>query len=365
MSGLQARLHLALGEFALDVELVTPARGVTGIFGASGSGKSTLLRCVAGLARASDGFLSVNGEIWQDEASGAFRPPHERACGYVFQDANLFEHLSVRGNLAYGYRRVPAAERTLEFDQTVSMLDLAPLLERRPAGLSGGERQRVAIGRALLSSPRLLLMDEPIASLDAGRKGEVLYYIERLRDQLRIPILYVSHAIEEVVRLADTMVLLSGGKVLASGRVAELASRLDLRPHLGRFEAGSVIEVTVAEHDLEYGLATLRFDGGELRAPDVESLAGARLRVRIRARDVSLALSAPRDASFLNVLAGKVKEIGGGDQPSVDVAVSVGSATVVARITRKSVAALGLAPGRQVYALVKSVAIDRHSVGYS
>lgn len=365
MSGLSARFRMQQGDFSLDAELSVPARGITALFGASGSGKTTVLRCIAGLSRPSRGFLAIDGETWQDDSRGIFLPPHRRACGYVFQEASLFPHLSVQDNLLYGFRRVAASSRKVPFDETVSMLDLEPLLGRRPQGLSGGERQRVAIGRAVLSSPRLLLMDEPIASLDTARKVEVLYYIERLRDQFRIPIVYVSHAIDEVVRLADTMAVLSAGKVLACGSVTALASRLDLRPYLGRFEAGTVIEATVAAHDLAYGLATLRFDGGEIQAPDVESLVGARLRVRIRARDVSLALSAPSDASFLNVLAGTVKEIGSGDGSSVDVSVTVGAAVVVARITRKSVGSLGLAPGKPVYALIKSVAIDRHSVGYA
>lgn len=365
MSDLQARFQMKIGAFALDAQLSVPARGITALFGASGSGKTTLLRCIAGLARASEGFLSVNGEIWQDEAHGVFVPPHRRACGYVFQEASLFPHLTVRGNLQYGFQRVPAALRKVDMDDTIAMLDLAPLLGRDPHGLSGGERQRVAIGRAVLSSPRLLLMDEPIASLDTARKSEVLYYIERLRDQLAIPIVYVSHAIDEVIRLADVMAVISEGKVVATGGVIDLAARLDLRPYLGRFEAGTVVETTVAAHDLAYGLATLRFDGGEIHAADVQALVGERLRVRIRARDVSLALSAPRDASFLNVLSGTVKQIGSGEGSGVDVAVAVGSATVVARVTRKSMDALRLAPGKPVYALVKSVAIDRHSTGYA
>ncbi len=365
MSVLEARFRMRYGEFTLDADLSVPARGVTGIFGASGSGKTTLLRCMAGLARAAEGFFAIGEEVWQDDTQCCFLPPYERSCGYVFQEASLFPHLSVRQNLYYGFRRVPKALRKVPFDETVTMLDLAPLLNRRPQGLSGGERQRVAIGRAVLSSPRLLLMDEPIASLDTSRKAEVLYYIERLRDQLAIPILYVSHAIDEVVRLADTMAVMSAGKVLASGAVTALSSRLDLRPYLGRFEAGTVIETTVVTQDLIYGLATLRFEGGELQAPDVESLVGERLKVRIRARDVSLSLSRPSDASFLNILAGTVMEVGRGEGPSVDVSVAVGSAVVVARITRKSVDALRLEVGKPVYALVKSVAIDRHSVGYA
>lgn len=365
MSVLKASFRMHYGEFALDAELSVPARGVTGIFGASGSGKTTLLRCMAGLTHAAQGFLAIGEEVWQDDARHCFLPPHERSCGYVFQEASLFPHLSVRQNLLYGFRRVPKALRKVPFDETVTMLDLAPLLDRRPQGLSGGERQRVAIGRAVLSSPRLLLMDEPIASLDTSRKAEVLYYVERLRDQLAIPILYVSHAIDEVVRLADTMAVMSAGKVIASGAVTALASRLDLRPYLGRFEAGTVIEATVVAQDLKYGIATLRFEGGELQAPDLDSLVGERLRIRIRSRDVSIALSRPSEASFLNVLTGSVMEISGGEGSGVDVSVAVGSAVVVARITRKSVDALHLEAGKPVYALVKSVAIDRHSVGYA
>ena len=365
MSGLRVRIRLPLGGFALDFDMSVPARGVTALFGASGSGKTTVLRCIAGLVRPQEGFVALDGACWQDDSRGVFVPAHERACGYVFQEASLFPHLSVLGNLKYGWRRAPAGERRFTIEQTVELLGIGPLLGRRPSSLSGGERQRVAIARAVLASPRLLLMDEPIASLDASRKGEILHYIERLRDAMQIPIVYVSHAIDEVVRLADTLVVLSGGKAVACGSVIELAARLDLRPHLGRFEAGAVIEATVAEHDLTHGLARLRFDGGELYAPDVEALAGERLRVRIRARDVSLALSAPRDASFLNVLPGVVAEVGSREGTSVDIGVAVGSATLVARITRKSVDALGLAPGKPVYALVKSVAIDRHSVGYA
>ena len=363
--GLQARLGLQLQEFSLAAELFAPARGITALFGASGSGKTTLLRCLAGLRRAPDGYVMLDGECWQDEARGIFVAPHQRACGYVFQEASLFSHLSVQRNLEYGYSRVPSGARHVDFAHTIEMLGLGPLLDRRPAGLSGGERQRVAIARALLASPRVLLMDEPLASLDAARKGEILHYIERLRDELAMPIVYVSHAIEEVVRLADTMVVISGGRTVASGAVASLASRLDLRPHLGRFEAGAVIETTVAEHDLAYGLTRLSFEGGQIYAPDVAALAGERVRVRIRARDVSLALSAPRDASFLNVLHGVVAEIAGEAGASVDVSVALGATNIVARITRKSVATLGLTPGKPVYALVKSVAIDRHSVGYA
>jgi len=361
---LELDIGLTLGTFALEAKLESDA-GVTALFGRSGSGKTTILNAVAGLVRPRRGRIRLDGATFFDDAQGIHLPPQRRRVGYVFQEGRLLPHLTVRQNLLYGRFFTPAAERRAELDPVVAMLDLAPLLPRRPHDLSGGEKQRVAIGRALLASPRLLLMDEPLASLDAGRKGEILYYIERLRDETRIPIVYVSHAIDEVVRLADTVALVSEGRIRATGPVAEMAGRLELRPYLGRFEGGAVIEATVAGQDLDMGLARLVFPGGELYAPDVDALPGASVRVRIRARDVALALSKPEDASFLNVLAGTVTAIGDGVGASVDVQVAVGGTPLIARITRKSRAALGLAPGKPVYALVKAVAIDRHSVGYA
>ena len=356
MSVLHARLRLPLAGFVLDVELQVPASGVTALFGPSGSGKTTLLRCIAGLARAPDGFVTFEGESWQDEARRAFVPPHRRACGYVFQEASLFPHLSVLRNLEYGQNRVPAAERRLAFDQTVELLGVAPLLDRNTEKLSGGERQRVAIARALLASPRLLLMDEPLASLDAARKGEILYYIERLRDELHLPIVYVSHAVDEVVRLADRVVTLAQGKVTAAGSVQET---------IGRHEGGAVIDAVVAEQNLTWGLARLEFPGGELFTPEIDALPGERVRVRVAARDVALSLTRPADSSFLNVLACSVAAIGPGDGPSVDIQLDAGGTPLLARITRKSAAALGITLGTRVHALIKAVAVDRHSVGYA
>jgi molybdate transport system ATP-binding protein len=349
---LAVRLQLAQGAFRLDAAFET-ARGLTALFGPSGSGKTSVLRCLAGLARAPGGFVAVEGECWQDEARGWFVPPHQRACGYVFQEASLFPHLSVRRNLEYGWKRVPAAARKVAFDDTVALLGIAPLMSRMPLNLSGGERQRVAMARAVLASPRLLLMDEPLASLDEARKGEALYYIERLRDELALPMVYVSHAFEEVVRLADTVVMMAEGKVTAAGPLA------------GLLQSESVIQARVAEHDLAWGLTRLEFAGGALYASDVDALPGERLRVRIRSRDVSLALSAPRDASFLNVLAATIREIGGEHGASVDVQLDLAGTPLTARVTRKSAAALRLEPGRPVFALIKSVAIDRGSVGYA
>jgi molybdate transport system ATP-binding protein len=361
---IEADVALRLGAFALEARLESDA-GVTALFGRSGSGKTTLLNCIAGLARPERGRIRVGEAVFFDSAAGIHLPTQRRRIGYVFQEGRLLPHLSVRQNLAYGRYFTPAAERYADFDRVVALLDLAPLLARRPHHLSGGEKQRVAIGRALLASPRLLLMDEPLASLDAGRKGEILYYIERLRDETRLPIVYVSHAIDEVVRLADTVALISDGRIRASGPVSQMAGQLELRPLLGRFEGGAVIEAKVAEQDLDMGLARLVFPGGELYAPDVDALVGAPVRVRIRARDVSLALSRPADVSFLNMLAGTVVALGEEAGASVDVQLDVRGTPLIARVTRKSVAALGIAPGKPVYALIKAVAIDRHSVGYA
>ena len=356
MSRLHARLRLPLTGFVLEADIQAPASGITALFGASGSGKTTLLRCIAGLARAPEGFVSFEDEIWQDDARRIFVPPHQRSCGYVFQEASLFEHLSVLRNLEYGQKRVPPAARRLALDQTVELLGIAPLLARRPGNLSGGERQRVAIARALLASPRLLLMDEPLASLDATRKGEILYYIERLRDELSLPIVYVSHAVDEVVRLADRAIMLAQGKVTAAGSVQET---------IGRHEGGAIIDAIVAEQNLEWGIARLEFEGGELFTPDINSLPGEKVRVRISAREVAIALSRPTDSSFHNVLACTVVALSPGEGASVEVHLNARGTPILARITRQSASRLRLAPGAEVWALVKAVSLDRHSVGYA
>ncbi|MGE0876850.1 MAG: molybdenum ABC transporter ATP-binding protein [Burkholderiales bacterium] len=361
---IEAGLIRRIGAFELDVAFASDA-GITALFGRSGCGKTTILNFIAGLSRPDRGRIALGDRVLFDSARGIDVPAPERRIGYVFQDGLLLPHLSVRQNLVYGRFFTPHAERWAKFDAIVGLLGLEPLLARRPHRLSGGERQRVAIGRALLASPRLLLMDEPLASLDTPRKAEILYYIEYLRDELRIPLVYVSHAIEEVVRLADRLIVISAGKALAAGTVTELSARPELRPFLGRHEGGAIIETRVVDQDLANGLARLEFAGGTLYAPDVDALPGERLRVRIRARDVSLALSAPRDASFLNILSGTVSAIEDHPGASVDVSVDLNGTIVLARITKKSLAALGLAPGKPVYVLVKSVAIDRHSVGFA
>jgi len=353
-----------LDAFRLEAAFSCDA-GVTALFGRSGCGKSTVLNLVAGLLRPERGRIAIGDRVLFDSAAGVDLPPERRRIGYVFQEGLLLPHLNVRQNLGYGRYFTPAPERWAQFDRIVALLDLAALLERRPRHLSGGEKQRVAIGRALLASPRLLLMDEPLASLDAGRRGEILYYIERLRDEVGVPIVYVSHEIEEVVRLADHMVLLSDGKVAASGEVHNLMGRIELRRLIGRYEGGAVIEARVSAQDLDSGLARLSFAGGELLAPDVDALVGETLRLRIRARDVSISLERPRDISVLNCLAGRVVEVGAEPGSSVDIRIDVSGTPILARITRHSAARLRLAPGQEVWALVKAVSLDRHSVGYA
>jgi molybdate transport system ATP-binding protein len=360
---LEVDIGLRLGAFSLEARFASDAP-VTALFGRSGSGKTTVLNAIAGLLKPERGRIAVGETVFYD-GDGAGMPVQQRRVGYVFQEGRLLPHLSVRQNLLYGRFFTAEAERYADFDRIVRLLDLEHLLARRPHGLSGGEKQRVAIGRALLASPRILLMDEPLASLDTPRKAEILYYVERLRDEVRVPIVYVSHAIDEVVRLADTVVLISEGRVAGAGTVAEMAGRLELRPYLGRFEGGAVIEVRVAAHDLDWGLTRLDFPGGSLYAPDVDALVGEPIRVRIRARDVSLATERPQNLSMQNVLAATVRAVGEGNGASVDVQVDAAGTPIIARVTRKAVAELRLAPGKRVFALIKAVAIDRHSVGYA
>ena len=361
---LELDVRLRVGAFLLDAAF-SAGPGITALFGRSGAGKTTVLNVIAGLARPQSGRVVVDGRRLYDSADGIDVPPHQRRVGYVFQEGRLLPHLTVRHNLTYGRFFAHEAAPVLTIDQAIQLLGIGHLLERRPAALSGGEKQRVAIGRALLAAPQLLLFDEPLASLDAPRKAEILYYVERLRDEVRVPIVYVSHSLDEVVRLADTVVLMSEGKVLATGPVAEMAGRMELRPYLGRQEGGAVLEAQVAAQDLDNGLARLEFAGGALEIPDVEALVGEQVRVRVRARDVSIALARPTGLSIRNVLAGTVVALGEEEGPSLDVRLDVAGTPLIARITRKSAAELGLRPGLEVFALVKSVSIDRRSVGYA
>src|SRR5512146_1124482 len=291
MSWMRVHFKMRRDGFALDASFSAPPAGVTALFGPSGSGKTTLLRCIAGLERA-QGSLHVNGETWQDEKT--FMPVHKRPLGYVFQEASLFSHLSVRANLEYGLKRIPPAERKVPLEQVVEWLGLGRLIERNdPSQLSGGERQRVAIGRALLTSPRILLMDEPLSALDTTSKQEILPYLERLHRELEIPVLYVSHALDEVARLADHLVLMDKGKVIASGALGETLARLDL-PTAHFDDAGAVIEAAVAQHDEAYHLTRLDFAGGHLWVSKVDQPFGTRMRARVLARDASIAMQAPQ-----------------------------------------------------------------------
>lgn len=350
---IEARFRLDWTGFSLDVDLALPGRGVTALFGHSGSGKTTLLRCVAGLEKAQGGRLRVGGEVWQE--NGHFLPTHKRALGYVFQEASLFPHLTVRNNLAYGLKRAGAGKVSL--DQAVELLGIGHLLERKPDRLSGGERQRVAIARALALSPKILLMDEPLAALDHDRKQEILPYLERLHDELEIPVLYVSHAPDEVARLADHLVALEGGRVVAQGPLAETLARLDLPIRLGE-DAGVVIDAVIGARDEAWHLIRADFAGGGLWVRDTGLAIGHRVRVRILARDVSLALAHQQDTSILNMLPGTVSGIADDSHPALSlIRVETGGTPIVSRVTRRSAAALGLAPGKPVWVQVKAVAL--------
>ncbi|MGB3721075.1 MAG: molybdenum ABC transporter ATP-binding protein [Hyphomicrobiaceae bacterium] len=358
---LAVKIRHRLGNFLLDADFETSG-GLVALFGRSGSGKTSIVNTIAGLIRPEHGRISIGDVTLVDTERNVFVPCHRRRIGYVFQESRLFPHLTVRQNLLYGRWFAPKSERREDFDAVVELLGIGGLLERWPAGLSGGEKQRVAIGRALLSSPRALLMDEPLASLDEARKEEILPYIERLRDHSRMPIVYVSHSIAEVTRLASTVVLLSEGKVVAVGPVSDVMQRLDLFPLTGRAEAGAIIEAVVERHDTEFGLTELCSRAGRWRLARLEVPVGARIRLRVRARDVILARSQPSDVSALNVMAGTVAEIRHGDGPIVDVRVNCNGENIIARITRYSLERLSLAPGAPVFALIKTVALDRRSL---
>lgn len=355
--GLRIALQRSYSGFGLKVDLRLPGRGVTALFGHSGSGKTTVLRCVAGLERATSAFVSVNGQIWQDDASGAFVPVYKRALGYVFQEASLFPHLTVRKNLDYGQRRVPAASRRVSFDQAIDLLGIEHLLDRAATGLSGGERQRVAIARALLTSPDLLLLDEPLAALDLKRKKEILPYLERMHDELETPILFVSHSPDEVAQLADYLVLMEEGSVVADGPLLETLARLDL-PAAFADDAGVVLDTVIGEQDDVDNLTRLDFAGGSLYVGERPAPVGRRVRCRVHARDVSLTLERAEDTSILNILSAKVVGVGRTEIPGhVLVRLVAGGTPFLARITQRSCHKLGIEPGLPVWAQIKAVAL--------
>ena len=353
MHSIDARFRIDWPGFTLDVDLALPGRGVTALFGHSGSGKTTLLRCIAGLECAPLGILKVNGEIWQNDSQ--WLPTHKRPIGYVFQETSLFPHLTVLNNLRYGMKRTAAAQR-LSLDLAIDLLGIGTLLDRKPDRLSGGERSRVGIARALAVSPRLLLMDEPLAALDLKRKQEILPYLERLHDELDIPVLYVSHAPDEVARLADHLVLLDDGHVVASGPLSETLARADLPPAFAD-DAGVVLATTISVHE-DDNLTQLDFVDGSLHVGLRKEAPGSRLRCRIHARDVSIALEKPRASSIVNILPATISAIAVTDTPGhVLVQMHVGSTPLLARITERSQRELGIAPGLPVWAQIKAVAL--------
>ena len=356
---LKARLQLDYPGFDLDVDLRLPGRGVTALFGPSGSGKTTCLRCFAGLEKFAKGYIEINGEVWQDSSAQIFVPTHKRAIGYVFQEASLFAHLTVRGNLDYGWQRISKSGRQVQRDVACELLGIGHLLDRRPANLSGGERQRVGIARALLTSPRLLLMDEPLAALDSLRKREILPYLERLHDELEIPIVYVSHAHDEVARLADHLVVLDQGKLRASGPLAETFARLDLPTALSD-DAGVVVEGRVCGFDANYQLLSLKLPNSQLmvRVAHAALPMGSRLRFKVQARDVSLSLRGDEPSSILNRLPVTVTDRVIADNAAhVLVRLDAAGTALLARITRYSSDLLELAPGKVLWAQIKSVAL--------
>lgn len=352
---IKARFKLVRADFTLDVDLTLPGAGVTALFGHSGSGKTTCLRAMAGLEAAHPGHFAIGEVTWQDDERAIFLPTHQRAVGYVFQEASLFPHLSVRANMAYGQHR-SSEPPPLSLQEAASMLGLEHLLERMPAQLSGGERQRVGIARALLSAPRILLMDEPLAALDLKRKQEILPYLERLHHELAIPIIYVSHAPDEVARLADHLVLLDQGRCIASGPLNDVLARIDL-PAIFADDAGVVLEMQVVAHE-DDGLTRLAFAGGEIFVSQRQETLGTRLRCRIHARDVSLALTPPLQSSILNCVSATVVDLADTDTPGhMLIRLDATGSPLLARITRRSAERLGIRPGLALRAQIKAVAL--------
>ena len=348
---LKAAFKVDYPGFNLDIDLQLPASGITVVFGPSGSGKTTLLRCLAGLEKS--GKMEIAGQVWQNE--NIFIPVNRRAIGMVFQESRLFPHLKVRDNLLYGYKRTPVNSRRLHLEDIGRVLSLEKLLERSIDKLSGGEKQRVALGRALLTSPKLLLMDEPLAALDAQRKTEIIPFIRKVEKELSIPIIYVTHSMSEVLQLVDTMVILKDGKVVKYGPVGKVFSDIQLRESIGDEHSGAVLDTTVLEHDTDYGITRLDFMGQELSVPIQDISPGQVLRVHIHSKDVSLATQPPEGlTSVLNILKTKVRKIGENVGYSVDIELDAGR-PLLATITRKSLSNLNLRPGQSIYAYIKAI----------
>jgi molybdate transport system ATP-binding protein len=343
--------------FEFDVAFSVERSGITTLFGPSGVGKTTIVNAIAGLFRPTQGRIVLGGEVVFDSATGVFVPPSARGAATVFQDSRLFPHMNVKDNLLFGWRRAKTRAAQSEIDRVLNLLGLAVLLERRPAKLSGGEKSRVALGRALLASPRLLLLDEPLAALDASRKAEIMPYLERLRDDARIPMIYVTHSLDEVTRLADNLIVLKQGRIVAQGSVFDLLPSIEIET-LGREGAyGAIFPARVSEHRGD-GLTALAFDGGVLMVPQIDRPVGAPLRVRLRAEDIMLAQSEPLAISANNIIPGIVAAVRNTGRTHADVQLICGNTKLVARITQASAARLAIAPGQSLFAVIKSVIVD-------
>ena len=361
MNRLIGQFDLDLGLFHLQASLDVPLQGVLAVLGVSGCGKTTLLRCLAGLERSITGYMKYGEMLVQDESKNIFIPFHQRSVAYVFQEPRLFPHLSVLGNLKYGEKRHSSASRIFSFDDVVQVLGLEHLLSRLPGKLSGGEQQRVAIGRAVLTNPNLLLLDEPLSSLDGARKAEVLPFLQRLTKEFRVPMVYVSHSLQEVLQFADSILLLKAGAVMACGPLSEIFSRFDLREALPVQEVGAVLETRVVGHEPEFGLTRVECFGRSLYVSKQDLPLGSTLRVQIHSRDISLSIREKREeTSVLNVLEGTVLECRQSieDEYSVDVKIDVGS-PLLANVTKKSFAQLELSVGQRIFASVKTVALSQ------
>ncbi len=359
----EVSLRHRVGTFDMAADFAT-GDGITALFGRSGSGKTTLINMIAGLMRPNAGRIRINDRVLFDSEAGTDIAPHRRRIGYVFQEARLFPHLSVEQNLKFGAFFAGSRDRAA-FDRVVSLLGISHLLKRRPLHLSGGEKQRVAIGRGLLARPDILLMDEPLASLDEDRKAEILPYLERLRDEAAMPIIYVTHAVPEIARLATSVVLIADGRTIASGSASEILGRLDLLPFTAQDEsgAGALIEATIDRHEPADQLTILTSPLGELRIPALNASVGTHLRLQIQARDVMLSLSRPTDISALNIVACRIRDLFEDAGGMVNVDLEHAGAHFLARVTPKSTRHLVLCPGKEVYAIIKSVAFDRRHVG--
>ena len=352
---LAIRLRHRFPETVMDIAFEVPSPGVTVLFGPSGAGKSTTIAVAAGLLRPDSCRVAVDDQVLADTDAGVWLPPERRRVGLVFQDARLFPHMSVATNLRFGLRRAPSGP--VRFDEVVDLLGIGPLLARRPHTLSGGERQRVAIGRALLAQPHLLLMDEPLASLDAARKAEILPYLARLKTALRLPVIYVTHALDEATRLADSMVLLEAGRVVASGSLPEVAARADL-PLAQRDDAGALLPCVVAAHDPARELTRLEGGGASFLVPLLDAPVGSACRIRIPAREVILAGRPPDAISLHNIVPGTVRRIAQAARRSVLVEIALPTGALLARVTPDAIMRLGVAPGEPVLALIKSTSIE-------